>query len=73
MPVKNPETAIVGEQGHLETDGDCTVRWLFPSPYPMFVDVLTGSKQIGGGQATRGRGLMGMYAPAHYFEQFHPV
>jgi peptide/nickel transport system substrate-binding protein len=71
-PTKNPETAIEGEQGYMEADGDYAVRWVFPSAYPMFVDVLAGSTQIGGGQATRGRNLMGMYVPAHYFEQFHP-
>lgn len=71
-PFKNPETAINGEQGVMEADGDYAVRFVFPEPYPMFVDVLAGSTQIGGGQSTRGDVLMGAYAPAHYLEQFHP-
>ncbi|TVR74967.1 MAG: ABC transporter substrate-binding protein [Sphaerobacteraceae bacterium] len=69
---KNPETAINGQQGYIEADGDYTVRFVFPEPYPMFVDVLAGSTQIGGGHATRGRAMMGAYAPGHYLEQFHP-
>jgi peptide/nickel transport system substrate-binding protein len=71
-PVKNPETAINGQQGYMEADGDYAVRFVFPEPYPMFVDLLAGSTMIGGGHATRGRTLMGAYAPGHYLEQFHP-
>jgi peptide/nickel transport system substrate-binding protein len=71
-PVKNPETAINGQQGYMEADGDYAVRFVFPDPYPMFPDVLAGSTMIGGGHATRGRTLMGAYAPGHYLEQFHP-
>jgi peptide/nickel transport system substrate-binding protein len=71
-PVKNPETAINGQQGSMEADGDYAVRFVFPEPYPMFPDVLAGSTQIGGGHATRGRQIMGAYAPGHYLEQFHP-
>jgi peptide/nickel transport system substrate-binding protein len=71
-PVKNPETAINGQQGYMEADGDYAVRFVFPEPYPMFPDVLAGSTMIGGGHATRGRTLMGAYAPGHYLEQFHP-
>jgi peptide/nickel transport system substrate-binding protein len=71
-PVKNPETAINGQQGYMEAEGDYIVHFIFPEPYPMFPEVLAGSTQIGGGHATRGRQLMGAYAPGHYLEQFHP-
>jgi peptide/nickel transport system substrate-binding protein len=71
-PVKNPETAINGQQGYMEPEGDYTVHFVFPEPYPMFPEVLAGSTLIGGGHATRGRQLMGAYAPGHYLEQFHP-
>ncbi len=64
-PVKNPATAINGEQGVMETDGDYIVKWIFPEPYPMFDSMLASSSPIGGPLPT-------IFAPGHYLEQFHP-
>jgi peptide/nickel transport system substrate-binding protein len=66
-PVKNPATAINGQQGTMEVDGDYTVRWTFPEPYPMFDSMLASSSPIGGPP-----GLGGIFGPGHYLQQFHP-
>jgi peptide/nickel transport system substrate-binding protein len=63
--VKNPATAINGEQGYMEADGDYIIRWVFPEPYPMFDSMLASSSPIGGPGEP-------IFAPGHYLEQFHP-
>ncbi|MGH7860614.1 MAG: ABC transporter substrate-binding protein, partial [Candidatus Dormibacteraceae bacterium] len=63
---------VNGKPGKMEKVDDVTVRWVFPDPNPMFVDILSGSDSVGGGLASQGSGGMGSYAPAHYLKQFLP-
>ncbi|MCC7369643.1 MAG: ABC transporter substrate-binding protein [Chloroflexi bacterium] len=75
VPVGTPEMTINGQPGKFVKIDELTVEAQFPEPYPMFVDVLSGFTQIGGGHALGGTqygGFMGPYAPAHYLKQFHP-
>jgi len=70
----SPELTIDGQQGTLEKIDETTVAFSFPGPYPLFIELLAGNSQIGGGQSLRqARGnTMGSYAPAHYLKTFHP-
>jgi peptide/nickel transport system substrate-binding protein len=68
------DMAVNGEQGRVEKVDDYTVNFVFPAPYPLFVDILAGDTLIGGGQSVRQSGgtFFGAYAPAHYLSQFIP-
>jgi peptide/nickel transport system substrate-binding protein len=71
LPTKSPTMAINGKPGVLEKIDDFTIRFRFPDPYYVFLDVLAGSTPLGG-HSYQGRNLMGGFAPKHYLKQFHP-
>ena len=73
MPSQTPEMSVNGKQGKMVKVNDYTIQWVFPEPYPLFVDILAGSTALGAGQATRGDELNGSFMPAHYFKKFHPT
>ena len=71
VPVKPSYFTINGKPGVVEKVNDYTVNLNFPDPYFLLPDVLAGSTQLGG-QAHQGRLALGLYAPKHYLQQFHP-
>lgn len=72
MPSQTPEMSVNGKQGIVKKVDTYTVQWVFPEPYPLFVDILAGSTALGAGHATRGDELNGSFSPAHYMKKFHP-
>ncbi|MFN8525529.1 MAG: ABC transporter substrate-binding protein [Chloroflexota bacterium] len=72
-PTPTAEFAVNGKPGTMEKVDETTVRFKFPEPYPLFLEVLGGGNtQLGASQATRGDIMGGTYAPAHYLKKFHP-
>jgi ABC-type transport system substrate-binding protein len=72
-PGPTAEFAINGKPGTMAKVDETTVRFTFPEPYPLFLEVLGGGNtQLGAGQATRGDIMGGVYAPAAYLKKFHP-
>jgi len=74
VPTPHPDFLINGRPGMIRKVDDLTVRFEFPEPNYLFLDILAGSTAMGGGQALwqmEGR-TMGAYMPAHYIKQFHP-
>jgi peptide/nickel transport system substrate-binding protein len=71
VPTKSSWLAINGKQGTIEKVDDYTIRVDFEDPYYFFLDVLAGSTHLGG-HAYQGPAALGMVAPKHYMEQFHP-
>jgi peptide/nickel transport system substrate-binding protein len=74
VPTPHPDFMINGKSGALRKVDDTTVRFEFPEPNYLFLDILAGSTSMGGGQALwqmEGR-TMGAYTPSHYVRQFHP-
>ena len=74
VPTPIQEITINGKLGRMVKRDDYTVVFEFPDPYFLFVDILAGDTQLGGGQATQNSraSFMGAYAPAHYLKQFLP-
>ena len=74
VPTPIQEITINGKPGRMVKRDDYTVVFEFPDPYFLFVDILAGDTQLGGGQATQNSRatFMGAYAPAHYLKQFLP-
>jgi peptide/nickel transport system substrate-binding protein len=70
-PSPFPHFAINFKQGKVEKVDDLTVKYVFPDPYPMFPDVLAGSRQLGGPTLTGMEGTGG-YFPKKYLKDFHP-
>ncbi len=73
VPTPHPDFMINGKSGAIKKVDDLTVRFEFPEPNYLFLDILAGSTSMGGGQAlwqSTGR-TMGAYTPAHYVKQFH--
>jgi peptide/nickel transport system substrate-binding protein len=69
-----PELVVKGKPGRLVKVDETTVRFEFDEPYHLFLNLLAGDTQIGGGQSrlqSDGR-MLGLYAPAHYLKQFLP-
>ena len=71
VPTKSSWLAINGKQGTIEKVDDYTIRVDFEDPYFFFLEVLAGSTHLGG-HAYQGPAALGMFAPKHYMEQFHP-
>src|SRR5256712_1124219 len=74
VPTPHPDFMINGKSGALRKVDDTTVRFEFPEPNYLFLDILAGSTSMGGGQALwqmEGR-TMGAHPPSHYVRQFHP-
>jgi len=71
IPTKSSYFQTPGGIGVLKKISQYKIEITFPDPYFLFPDALAGSTHLGG-QALRGKDARGMYAPAHYLEQFHP-
>ena len=72
IPVKTSYFQTPSGPGTLEKVDDLTVKITFPDPYFLFIDVLAGATHLGG-HAYQGPSARGMFAPAHYMQQFHPA
>ncbi|MGD9803231.1 MAG: ABC transporter substrate-binding protein, partial [Hyphomicrobiaceae bacterium] len=69
-----PELMLKGKPARIVKVDETTVRFEFDEPYYLFLNLLAGDTQIGGGQSrlqSDGR-MLGLYAPAHYLKQFLP-
>jgi len=71
--VPNPTylLSINGKPGTMEKVDTQTIRFKFPDPYYLFVEVLSLGTAITS-HANYGEIAMGGFAPAHYLKQFHP-
>ena len=69
-PVQTGDMKISGKVGKIEKVDDTTVKFVFPDPYFLIIDVMSGANGLGG-QAVQGGSDNGGYAPAHYLKQFH--
>jgi peptide/nickel transport system substrate-binding protein len=69
-PAKAAFMAIGGKQGTVEKVDDSSVAFKFEQPYYMFLDQI-GTLAVAG-HMTNGRFAMGLWAPKHYMQQFHP-
>ena len=50
-PTPTAELSINGKPGKIEKVDDLTVRFVFPEPYPGFIDILTGASYVGTSQS----------------------
>lgn len=69
-----PEMQVNGKQARMRKVDETTITFEFDDPYFLFLNLIAGDTQIGGGQSrlqSDGRSL-GLYAPAHYLKQFLP-
>ncbi len=68
------DMAVNGEQGYVEKIDDYTVNFVFPAPYPLFIQIMAGDTLIGGGQShyQSQNQTFAAYSPAHYLGQFIP-
>jgi peptide/nickel transport system substrate-binding protein len=71
VPRHSVYMTINGQPGRLEKVDDHTIQLIFPDPYYLIEGVLAGSTSLDG-HARQGRAGMGLFAPAHYMQQFHP-
>jgi peptide/nickel transport system substrate-binding protein len=71
IPVKTSYFTTENGAGTLEKVDDHSIKITFSDPYYLFIDVLAGATHLGG-HAYQGPSARGMFAPAHYMEQFHP-
>lgn len=69
-----PEMSVKGKPGRIVKVDETTVRFEFDEPYHLFLNLIAGDTQIGGGHSrlqSDGR-VLGLYAPGHYLKQFLP-
>lgn len=69
-----PELEIKGKPGRIVKVDETTVRFEFDEPYHLFLNLIAGDTQVGGGHSrlqSDGR-MLGLYAPGHYLRQFLP-
>ncbi len=74
QPSPDTNFMVNGKSGRISKRDDYTVVFEFPDANYIFGEILAGSSNMGGGQATmqmNGR-TMGAYMPAHYLKQFLP-
>jgi peptide/nickel transport system substrate-binding protein len=72
-PTPTAEMSINGKPGKIEKVDDLTARFVFPEPYPGFMDIILGATYIGSSQSNGGgTALRGSIAPKHYLSQFLP-
>ena len=62
----------IDQGAKLEMVDDYTIKFTFPYPNSLFLEVLGSSVPVFGGHAINGATALGGYAPAHYLQQFHP-
>ena len=69
-----PELLVNGKVGRIRKIDAVTVAFEFDDPYFLFLSLLSGDTQVGGGQSRlQSDGQEnGLYAPAHYLKQFLP-
>jgi peptide/nickel transport system substrate-binding protein len=69
-----PELLVKGKPGRVVKVDEVTVRFEFDEPYHLFLNLIAGDTQIGGGHSrlqSDGR-MLGLYSPGHYLKQFLP-
>jgi peptide/nickel transport system substrate-binding protein len=74
VPVPIANMAPMGKPGRLVKIDETTVQFQFDVPYFLFLSLLAGDTQIGGGQSIQqsiGQSF-GAYTPGHYLKQFLP-
>ncbi len=71
VPVPSP-FFNVDNGATLEMVDDYTVKYSFPQPNSLFIEVLASSVPVFQGHAIAGNLALGGFAPAHYLQQFHP-
>jgi peptide/nickel transport system substrate-binding protein len=71
-PTKSSYLSINGKEGKIVKVDDLTVRFEFPDPYPLFLEILGSSINVFAGPAIQGKNGLGGYLPKHYLKQFHP-
>jgi peptide/nickel transport system substrate-binding protein len=69
-PSKAAFMAIGGKQGSVEKIDDHTVAFKFDQPYYMLLEQIASLAVAG--HMTEGWHAMGLWAPKHYMQQFHP-
>jgi peptide/nickel transport system substrate-binding protein len=69
-PSKQAFMAIGGKQGTVVKVDDTTVAYKFEQPYYMFLDQIASLSVAG--HMTEGWHALGLWAPKHYMQQFHP-
>ena len=69
-----PELRINGKPGKIIKIDETTVGFEFEEPYHLFLDLVAGDTQIGGGQSRlqSDNRVLGLYAPSAYLKQFLP-
>ena len=72
IPTKTSYFQTASGPGNLEKVDDHTIKVTFQDAYYLFIDVLAGATHLGG-HSYQGPGARGMFAPAHYMQQFHPA
>ncbi|MBX6772317.1 MAG: hypothetical protein IRY83_11370, partial [Chloroflexi bacterium] len=69
-PTKASWMSIGGKQGKVVKIDDYTVQFQFAEPYYLFLQLVA---SLGvAGHLTNGKNAMGLWAPKHYMQQFHP-
>ena len=74
VPSPAPELQVNSKPGKIVKVDETTVSFEFDEPYHLFLNLLAGDTQIGGGQSrlqSENR-VLGLYAPASYLKQFLP-
>jgi peptide/nickel transport system substrate-binding protein len=72
-PTPTADLSINGKVGKMEKVDELTIRFVFPDPYPGFMDIIGGSTYIGSSQNQGAlTQLRGPVAPAAYLRQFLP-
>jgi peptide/nickel transport system substrate-binding protein len=69
-PTKASWMSIGGKQGKVVKIDDYTVQFQFAEPYYLFLQLIA---SLGvAGHLTNGKNAMGLWAPKHYMQRFHP-
>jgi peptide/nickel transport system substrate-binding protein len=71
-PTGTFEMSINGKPGTVKKVDDQTVQFVFPEPYPGFIDILSGATYVGTSQSNGAALLRGPIAPKHYLSKFLP-
>jgi len=74
VPTPIADMSPMGKPGRLVKIDETTVQFQFDVPYYLFLDMMAGDTQIGGGQSVQQSigNYFGAYSPGHYLKQFLP-
>jgi peptide/nickel transport system substrate-binding protein len=74
VPTPVSDLSPGGKPGRLVKIDETTVQFQFDVPYYLFLDMMAGDTNIGGGQSIRQStgNYFGAYSPGHYLKQFLP-